>query len=226
MPPPPVPKKKKKKRYESSSEEEEEEEDTYVRTVQRKSGFNPANYCTAEQRSTWWCKYGFLIDDIVGTDPGTQETHCTPPNLIANTLSFLIIAISAALLGAWAAHGTSWVQLGLLAGLKAIWLLYVALVRPYSHTLTLAGELILSGAQAVLLALAIIKLAIDSMASISVVISLIAAFVVVGGVVVIELVRALFVLLSWFGPKEDDAQKPNLDGQQAYKQQLPPTGFS
>eukprot|EP00798_Chlamydomonas_sp_ICE-L_P014759 gene14759-20810_t len=124
----------------------------------RWSNFQPANYCTEAARNAWWCRFGFLVDDVVGTEPQVQEIQCRENALIANAIAFFCVAIAAILLAAWAAFDKSWPQVSVLMALRTLWLLYVIIVRPYVSSIATVIEVGLSGGSIFLLACAMVQL--------------------------------------------------------------------
>ncbi len=114
-------------------------------------------YATGEERSRWFCRYGFLINDVVGTHPASQLRHCRTSHLIANALYFLHVGLMAALLGGWAVREESAVQLALLLAVKAVWVQYMLAVRPYASVITLVMELAPSLMEVLILVFAFIQ---------------------------------------------------------------------
>ena len=58
-------------------------------------------YITPEGRSAWFCRYGWLVKDIVGIDPETMAANCRPRSLIANALFLVHVSILAGLFAGW-----------------------------------------------------------------------------------------------------------------------------
>ena len=72
-------------------------------------------YITPEGRSAWFCRFGWLVKDIVGSDPETMAANCRPRSLIANALFLLHVSILAGLFAGWPVDGdgsVSTVQVG------------------------------------------------------------------------------------------------------------------
>ncbi len=90
----------------------------------------PISFVTPEGRSAWFCRHGWLVKDIVGSDPATMQGQCRPVKLAANALFLVQAVVVAGLLAGWAgADAVSSVQLGVSLGVKVVWLQYVLAYR-------------------------------------------------------------------------------------------------
>lgn len=99
-------------------------------------------FSSALARSAFFCRYGWLVNDVVGREQATMANHAQSRYLIANALYALQLAGMAAVIAAWASSTTSSVQLGITLGIKAVWLQYVLAFRPFASVVVLIIEVL------------------------------------------------------------------------------------
>ena len=161
------------------------------------------HYITPEGRSAWFCRYGWLVKDVVGTDPETMAMNCRMRTLAANALFVLHLLALAGILSGWTvgsldlqASGTP--QLGTALAIKAIWTQYVLAFRPYASGLALMAEVIPSCMELVVFVMALLQASNASMSTPPSIVIMVLMFAEVGFVSLVELIRALFVVRSMF----------------------------
>ena len=218
----PLPKKKKKKKPSDEEVEKAERQREADEAAAREAAKKPARtlrrelpesagtgihkdgrtlyYITPEGRSAWFCRYGWLVKDIVGIDPETMAANCRPRSLIANVLFLLHISILAGLFAGWAGSdgSVSTVQLGTALAIKALWTQYVLAIRPYASLWAVIAELIPSCLEVVVLIMALLQASHATMSTPPSTVCMMMLFAEVGFVSLVEAVRALLVVQHIF----------------------------
>lgn len=83
-------------------------------------------YTSSQDKSAWFCRYGWLVHDIVGNE-GPQESQERAMSrshwrhLIANAVFFVHMCAMAGIMGGWASYSGSAIQVGLAIGIKAVY---------------------------------------------------------------------------------------------------------
>ena len=159
------------------------------------------HYITPEGRSAWFCRYGWLVKDVVGTEPETMAANCRVRALAANALFSIHVLALAGLLAGWVgsgSSGSSTPQLGTALAIKAIWTQYVLAIRPYASGLALLVEVVPSCMELVVLVMGLLQASGAAMSTPPSTIIMVLVFAEVGFVSLVELVRALVVVHSMF----------------------------
>ena len=158
------------------------------------------HYITPEGRSAWFCRYGWLVKDIVGIDPETMAMNCRVRTLAANALFVLHLLALAGILAGWVGSNlqASTPQLGTALAIKAIWTQYVLAFRPYASGLALLAEVIPSCMELVVFVMALLQASNASMSTPPSIVIMVLMFAEVGFVSLVELIRALVVVHSMF----------------------------
>ena len=203
------PERKKKKRIQEEVLEEEPESPRGPQRTQRRMFPESAgtgvhrdgrilSYITPEGRSAWFCRYGWLVKDVVGDRPETMVANCRARTLGANALFLLHVLALAGLLGSWAdsSGSISTVQLGTALAIKALWTQYVLAFRPWASMLAVLVELVPSCMEMVVLIMALLQAAHATMSTPPSSVCLVLLFIEVAFVALVELLRTGAVISS------------------------------
>jgi hypothetical protein len=158
------------------------------------------NFVTSEGRSAWFCRFGWLVNDVVGVNPETMVAHCRPVMLTANVWFVVQSILMAGLVGGWGGglNPVSTVQLGCALAVKVAWFQYLLACRPYASTVVLLTELVPTILEVLVLIMALLQA--SSAASLSTppaTICVVMLFIEVAVVVTTELVRSVILSVGF-----------------------------
>lgn len=158
------------------------------------------SYITPEGRSSWFCRYGWLVKDVVGDSPETMVANCRARTLGANALFLLHVLILAGLLGSWAdsSGSANTAQLGAALAVTALWTQYVLALRPWASMLVVLVELVPSCMEMVVLVMALLQAAHASMSTPPSTVCMVLLFVEVAFVALVEFLRTVVVISAMF----------------------------
>jgi hypothetical protein len=154
--------------------------------------FPGGEYTTPIERSTFYCSYSFLVEDILGTDPVEAAKRCKQLQLVTNVVSFFVTGLMGFLLGA--AASASIIQLVVMIVIKGVQILYLLMSRPYAGLLTYCGEVVFTTLETMVITMALLQF-MNVFASAGA-IAAILVLLMVGLLSVIEIGRAFYLIFA------------------------------